>query len=56
MNNIVWILVMLTFSAFFSGMEIAFISSNRLRIELDKKQGLFAAQIISVFINQPSKS
>lgn len=46
---------MLTFSAFFSGMEIAFISSNRLRIELDKKQGLFAAQIISVFINQPSK-
>jgi len=49
------ILFVLLFSAFFSGVEIAFISSNRLRIELDRKQGLFSAKIISIFINNPDK-
>jgi CBS domain containing-hemolysin-like protein len=42
-------------SAYFSGLEIAFISANRLRIELDKKQGLFSAKIVSIFTRNPSK-
>jgi len=46
---------MLVFSAFFSGMEIAFVSANKLKIELDGKQGDFFAKIISNFLKKPSR-
>ena len=49
------ILLMLVLSAFFSGMEIAFISANKLKIELDGKQGSIPAQIISNFLKRPSR-
>ncbi|MES2285873.1 MAG: hemolysin family protein [Bacteroidota bacterium] len=42
-------------SAFFSGMEIAFITSNKLRIELENKQGSFSAKILSHFNKYPSR-
>jgi len=55
MNNWYIIIITLVFSAFFSGMEIAFVSSNKLRIELDKKRGLLSAKILGFFIKNPSK-
>jgi len=41
-------------SAFFSGMEIAFISANKLKIELDKKNRLFSGRLLSGFQKNPS--
>lgn len=49
------ILVSLLFSAFFSGIEIAFISANRLQIELELKQGRFAARLIDLFVKQRAR-
>ena len=46
--------ISLSFSAFFSGMEIAFISSSKLKIELDNKKGLFSAKILSFFSSKPA--
>ena len=47
-------IISLSFSAFFSGMEIAFISSSKLKIELDNKKGLFSAKILSFFSSKPA--
>ncbi|MFT6165719.1 MAG: CBS domain containing-hemolysin-like protein [Vicingaceae bacterium] len=57
MDSYQWgiILSTLVFSAFFSGMEIAFVSANKLKIELDGKQGDFFAKIISNFLKRPSR-
>jgi CBS domain containing-hemolysin-like protein len=53
--NLIIVFLMLVLSALFSGMEIAFVSSNKLRIELDKKQGHFSSKILSVFTHNPEQ-
>ena len=51
----IFLIISLFFSAFFSGMEIAFLTSDRLRIEVDKKKGAVSAKIIGIFVNKPSR-
>ena len=49
MSPLLIIILSLLLAAFFSGMETAFVSSSRLKIELDRKQGKFPSGIISIF-------
>ncbi|MBM3419784.1 MAG: HlyC/CorC family transporter [Bacteroidetes bacterium] len=55
MGDLILIITAVLFSAFFSGMEIAFISANRLRIELDKKHGSFTGLVTSMFVKNPGQ-
>ncbi|MBQ2365064.1 MAG: HlyC/CorC family transporter [Alistipes sp.] len=53
-TTIAIIAVMLIFSAFFSGMEIAFLGRNRLREEIDRKQSPMFDRIASLFSRNAS--
>ena len=51
---IIGIIITMVFSAFFSGMEIAFVSSNRMLAEMDKERNGFTQRIISLFYAHPN--
>lgn len=53
--SIVVIVICLLLSAFFSGMEIAYISANKIHIELEKKQSTFIAKILQKLTKSPSQ-
>ncbi|GAC1525424.1 MAG: hemolysin family protein [Sediminibacterium sp.] len=53
--TIIWIAVTLILIGFFAGYEIAFVSANRLSIELKKKQGRKSGLIVSGFMEHPAK-
>ncbi len=49
------LILTLIISGFFSGIEIAFLSSNKFKIELDNKQGRLPARLLSHFVKSPSR-
>ena len=49
------IIVCLLLSAFFSGMEIAFVSSNRIYLEIEKLQGSFTSRVLKSITEKPSR-
>ena len=54
MEIIIYILISMAFSAFFSGMEIAFVSSNKLRFEMDRNEQSITSRILSIFYHNPN--
>lgn len=55
LTSILLILLMLLLSAFFSGMEIAFTSKNRLKLEIDRKQSRMFDFIADIFARHPGQ-
>ena len=57
MFDLTWLiitLVSLAFSALFSGVEIAFVSSDRVRVELDIQKGGLIGRWLSLFYSNPN--
>ncbi len=52
---IIVILISLLFSAFFSGMEIAFVASNKLRLQMDMQKQTLTSSILSIFYAHPDR-
>ncbi|MBQ6083833.1 MAG: HlyC/CorC family transporter [Bacteroidales bacterium] len=55
MSNWMVVIISLLTSAFFSGVEISFLSSNRLKLELDLKKNSFSAKLINNFVKHQSQ-
>lgn len=53
MNIYLSLIIAMVFSAFFSGMEIAFVSVDKLRFEMERKSGI-TSRILSVFFKNPN--
>lgn len=53
-NLIIGLIISMAFSAFFSGMEIAFVSSNRLRAEMDREKNGNSQRAIDLFYRHPN--
>ena len=54
-TDLLIIILSLFFSAFFSGMEIAYISANKIHIEIEKKQSGLLSKLLAKITSRPSK-
>lgn len=52
--DIIGLFLTMIFSSFFSGMEIAFVSSNRLRAEMDREKNGLSQRALSIFYKYPN--
>lgn len=52
---VVLLIITLLLVAFFTGIEIAFVTANRLSVELKKKQGKLSGIILSKFVSEPAR-
>ncbi|MEA1874467.1 MAG: hemolysin family protein [Bacteroidota bacterium] len=55
MGDLPFIVLAVLLSAFFSGMEIAFISSNKIRLEIAKKQKNLTSKLLKIFTENPNQ-
>ena len=55
MSSGIIIFICLLLSAFFSGMEIAFVSANKLKVELDKQSGRAYSRLLDGVLQSPAK-
>jgi putative hemolysin len=55
MSTFIAIVICLLLSAFFSGMEIAFVSANRFKLEVERKKGGVSANLVGGFLDRPSR-
>ena len=53
--QLIIIIISILLSAFFSGMEIAFVSANKMHIELEKKKDTFLSRVLTKLTENPSK-
>lgn len=53
MDTVIYLLITMVFSAFFSGMEIAFVSVDKLRFEMERKLGVISS-ILTYFLRNPN--
>lgn len=55
MSLFIWILITLALSAFFSGIEIAFVSADKLQLEIQSKNNTLSGRVISHLTKNPSR-
>lgn len=54
-SQIILLIVALLLSAFFSGVEMAFMAANKIQIELNEKNGVFSGRILSHLLQHPAR-
>ncbi|MCT4673136.1 MAG: hemolysin family protein [Prolixibacteraceae bacterium] len=55
MSSFAIVIITMVLSAFFSGMEIAYLSANKLRLEVDKNRNALNSRLLNIYTENPSR-